>query len=405
MTDSVRDKYGKRLHFATNAIHAGQEADPTTGALITPIYQTSTFVLEELGKNKGYQYARTHNPTRSALESCLASLECALFGLASASGLAAVATVLNLLEAGDHVVVGEDVYGGVYRLFEKVLKRYKLNFTYVDARNLQSVENAIQPNTRLVWVESPTNPLLRLADIKAIAGLAHSKGLLLAVDNTFATPYFQRPIELGADIVVHSTTKYLSGHSDVVGGAIVTSRADLYEQLKFFQNAAGAIPGPFDCFLVLRGVKTLALRMKEHQSNALAIAKFLQGHNAVTQVYYPGLADHPQHALAKEQMTGYGGVVAFVVKGELEAARQVVNNTRLFQLAESLGGVKSLICHPASMTHAPVPADVRRRCGIEDGLIRLSIGIEDPTDLIGDLEHALACLPSSAVRVPVGATR
>ncbi|HEY9791009.1 MAG TPA: cystathionine gamma-synthase [Candidatus Obscuribacterales bacterium] len=389
MTEVQNIDQSKEWRFATQAIHCGQDADPATGALITPIYQTSTFALEELGKNKGYQYARTHNPTRSALEECLAALEGARFGLASASGLAAAATVLNTLSAGDHVVVGEDVYGGVYRLFERVLTRYKLSFTYVNARDLNAIEGAINKDTKLVWIETPTNPLLRLADIAAIADLAHSKGLLLAVDNTFATPYFQRPLSLGADVVIHSTTKYISGHSDVIGGAIVTSNEELYEQLKFYQNAVGAVPGPFDCFLVLRGLKTLALRMKAHQNNALSISKFLQEHPSVEEVHYPGLPTHPQYDLARRQMTGFGGVVACVVKGGLEGARHVVNNTQLFQLAESLGGVKSLICHPAPMTHAPIPKDVREQCGIVDGLIRLSTGIEDSQDLIVDLDRAL----------------
>jgi cystathionine gamma-synthase/cystathionine gamma-lyase len=393
----VKPTSGQRLQFATNAIHAGQESDPATGALITPIYQTSTFALDELGVNKGYQYARTHNPTRSALEECLATLENGRFGLASASGLSAVGTVLNLLSAGDHVVVGEDVYGGVYRLFERVLTRYGLKFTYVNARDLDAVEAAINSQTRLVWIESPTNPLLRLADIEAIAGIAHSKGVLLAVDNTFATPYFQRPLDLGADIVVHSTTKYISGHSDVIGGAIVISDDGLYEKLQFHNNACGAVPGPFDCFLILRGLKTLALRMKEHERNAFAVAEFLQDHPAIEAVYYPGLPNHPQFSLANKQMAGYGGVVACVVKGGIEAAKNVVNSTRLFHLAESLGGVKSLICHPATMTHAPIPKEVREQTGIVDGLIRLSLGIEDSRDLIADLDQALA--PAAVTRV------
>ena len=402
MTETKTWDSEQRLQFATNAIHAGQEPDPTTGALITPIYQTSTFALEELGVNKGYQYARTHNPTRTALEDCLATLENARYGLASASGLAAVATVLNLLNAGDHVVVGEDVYGGVYRLFERVLTRYGLQFTYVNARNLDEVEAAIGSKTKLVWVESPTNPLLRLADIESIAKIAHSKGVKLAVDNTFATPYFQRPLELGADIVVHSTTKYISGHSDVIGGAIVTSDEALYEQLKFCQNAVGAVPGPFDCFLILRGLKTLALRMREHERNAFAVAEFLQQHPLVEEVYYPGLSSHPQFALANRQMSGYGGVVACVVKGGLEQGKRLVNSTRLFQLAESLGGVKSLICHPATMTHAPIPKEVREATGIVDGLIRLSLGIEDARDLTADLEQALS--PNATTRKQAAAT-
>jgi len=383
--------------FATKAIHEGQEPDPSTGALITPIYQTSTFVLEELGVNKGYQYARTHNPTRSALEECLASLENAKYCLASASGLSAAATVINLLSAGDHVIVGEDVYGGVYRLFEKVFSRYGLTFTYIDGKDINAIERAITPQTKLVWLESPTNPLLRLADLRKVGELTKSRGLIFAVDNTFATPYFQRPIELGADVVIHSTTKYISGHSDIIGGAIITSNDELYEVLKFHNNAVGAVPGPLDCFLALRGVKTLALRMKEHQNNAFAIARFLEQHDGVESVFYPGLTSHPQHKLACEQMSGFGGVVACVVKGGLEAAKNVVSNTKLFQLAESLGGVKSLICHPASMTHAPIPKEVREPLGIVDGLIRLSVGIEESADLIKDLETVLPKAKSIAI--------
>ncbi len=385
----------EQLHFSTLAIHAGQDADPSTGALITPIFQTATFVLDELGVNKGYQYARTHNPTRTALEECLAALEGGKYGLACASGLAAAYTVTNLLKAGDHVIVGEDVYGGVYRLFEQVLTKYNLKFTYVNARNTHEVEQAITPETKLVWLETPTNPLLRLADLRAIAKITKANGLVLVVDNTFATPYFQKPLSLGADIVVHSTTKYLNGHSDVIGGAIVTSDEKLYEQLQFHNNAVGAVPGPFDCFLILRGLKTLALRMREHERNARAIAEYLEKHPAVEAVHYPGLPSHPQFDLAKSQMTGFGGMVSFVVKGGLEAAKDVVNNTKLFQLAESLGGVKSLICHPATMTHKPIPKEVREHCGIVDGLIRVSTGIEEAADLIADLERVLAKATSS----------
>ncbi len=388
----------KPLRFATAAIHAGQEADPVTGALITPIYQTATYVLEELGKNRGYQYARTHNPTRTALEQCIAALENAKYGLASASGLAAASTVLNLLSAGDHVICGEDVYGGVYRLFERVFKRYNVSFTYVNARNVGEIERAVQPNTKLVWLESPTNPLLRLADLQAVSEITRHHNLIFVVDNTFATPYFQRPLELGADIVVHSTTKYISGHSDVIGGAIVTSNDALYEDLKFYQNAVGAVPGPFDCFLILRGAKTLSARLREHERNATAIAAFLEEHPSIETVYYPGLKSHPQHDLAKKQMSGFGGVVSCVVKGGLEAARDVVNGTQLFQLAESLGGVKSLICHPASMTHAPIPKEVREHCGIVDGLIRLSVGLEDAEDLIEDLEAVLPKANTASVK-------
>ncbi len=376
--------------FSTRAIHAGQDCDPTTGALNTPIFQTSTFVLEELGKNRGYQYARTHNPTRTALEECLASLENAKYALASASGLSAAYTVTNLLSQGDNVIVGEDVYGGVYRLFEQVLTRYGITFTYVNAQNLIDIENAITPATKLVWIETPTNPLVKLADVRAIADLCHANGLLLAVDNTFATPYFQRPLELGADVIIHSTTKYLGGHSDVIGGAIVTSNPELYERLQYHNNAVGAVPGPFDCFLVLRGLKTLKLRMREHERNATAIANFLESHPSVERVLYPGLKSHSQHDLAAKQMTGFGGMLSFVVKGGLDAAASTVGSTKLFQLAESLGGVKSLICHPATMTHKPIPKEIREHCGIVDGLIRLSPGIEEAEDLIADLDQALA---------------
>lgn len=382
--------------FCTSAIHDGQEADPTTGALITPIFQTSTFVLEELGKNKGYQYARTHNPTRTALEKCLAGLENAKYGLATASGLAAASTVINTLSCGDHVVCGEDVYGGVYRLFEKVYKRFGIDFTYVDAQDLGAVEAAIRPETRLIWLETPTNPILNLADITAISDIARSKEVLLVVDNTFATPFLQRPIELGADIVIHSTTKFISGHSDVIGGVVVTDREDLYEELQFNHNAVGAVPGPFDCFLVLRGLKTLSARMREHERNATFVANYLAEHPGVEKVHYPGLDSHPQRELALRQMKGGGGVVSCVLKGGQEAAAAVVNNTRLFQLAESLGGVKSLICQPASMTHKPVPREVRERRGIFDGLIRLSVGLEDAEDLIADLE---AVIPTGKVSI------
>ncbi len=388
--EETHREFTSRLDFATRAIHHAQEPDSATGALSTPIYQTSTFVLEELGKNKGYQYARSHNPTRSALEGCLASLEGARFGIATASGLAAVSVVGSLLSAGDHVVVGEDVYGGVYRLFEKVLKRYNLHFTYVNARELSEVEAAIRPETKLIWLETPTNPLLNLADLKAIGEIAKRHNLIYAVDNTFATPYFQRPLEFGADVIVHSTTKYLSGHSDIIGGCVITDREDLYEELNFYTNAAGCVPGPFDCYLILRGLKTLALRMKEHQRNALAVATFLEQHDAVEKVFYPGLASHPQHELAKRQMTGFGGVVSFVVKGGFENAKSILHSTKLFALAESLGGVRSLICHPSTMTHKPIPKDVQEQIGIVDGLIRLSVGIEEGRDLIADLEQALA---------------
>lgn len=377
------------LQFATRAVLVGQEPDPSTGAISVPIYQTSTFLLDELGANKGYQYARSHNPTRTALEKCLASLENGKYALTFSSGLAAASAVLNLLSQGDHVIVGEDVYGGVYRLFEKVFTRYGITFTYVNAADVDAVGAAILPNTKLLWLESPTNPILKLADIRSLTRLARQYAIISVVDNTFASPYFQRPLDLGADVVVHSTTKYLSGHSDVIGGAVVTSCDQLYETVKFHQNAVGAVPGPFDCFLTLRGIKTLSLRMREHERSALAVAKFLESHPAVERVYYPGLETHPQHELVKSQMKGFGGVVAFVVKGGEEHARTLLNSTRIFGLAESLGGTRSLICHPASMTHAPVPYEVKQERGITDGLIRLSIGLEDVDDLIRDLEQSL----------------
>jgi cystathionine gamma-lyase len=394
----------EELSFATRAIHFAQEPDPTTGAIATPIYQTSTFVLEELGKNKGYQYARSHNPTRTALEKCLASLEGARFGVATASGLAAVSIVASLLKSGDHVICGEDVYGGVYRLFERVLRKYNIDFTYVNAREPQQVSDAVRPETKLIWLETPTNPLLRLADLKAIGEIAKKHNLLYAVDNTFATPYFQRPLEFGADIIVHSTTKYLSGHSDVIGGAVICDREDLYQELQFNTNATGCVPGPQDCFLILRGLKTLHLRLREHQKNALAIAKFLEAHPAVETVYYPGLPSHPQHELAKRQMSGYGGVLSFVVRGGLPAVKTFLHGTKLFQLAESLGGVKSLVCHPSTMTHAPIPKDVQVHCGIVDGLIRLSVGIEEENDLIADLGAALAVVAAPTKEL-IGAGR
>ncbi|GIV97170.1 MAG: cystathionine gamma-synthase [Herpetosiphonaceae bacterium] len=372
--------------FATRAIHVGQEPEPATGAVVVPIYQTSTFAQEEVGVHKGYEYARTGNPTRTALESCLASLEEGAYGLAFASGLAASTTVMLLLKAGDHVVVGDDVYGGTYRLFERVMRHHGLNFDFVDTSDPQRVAAAIRPETRLIWLETPTNPLLKLADIAAIAQIARERGVWTLVDNTFASPYFQQPLTLGADLVLHSTTKYLGGHSDVVGGAIVTSNAKLYEQLKFLQNAAGAVPGPFDCWLVLRGIKTLAVRMREHERNAMAIARYLEEHVAVEKVIYPGLESHPQHGLARRQMRGFGGMISIVLRGGAEAARRMVSRTRLFTLAESLGGVESLIEVPAAMTHASVAGSPLE---VPPGLVRLSVGIEDTNDLLADLEQAL----------------
>lgn len=378
------------MKFSTRAIHAGQDPDPTTGAVITPIYQTSTYVQEEIGKHKGYEYSRTGNPTRTALEECLASIEYASYGLAFASGLAAEQNVLHLLSSGDHVIVGEDVYGGTYRLFERVLTRYGLSFSWVDATDLSNIKNAIQKNTKMVWLETPTNPLLQLVDIEAIANLAREHKLITVVDNTFASPYLQNPIKLGADIVVHSCTKYLGGHSDVVGGATITDNKELYENMKFHQNSVGGVPGPMDSWLVLRGIKTLAVRMKAHEENAHKVAEYLSKHDAVERVIYPGLKDHPHHELAKKQMRGFGGMVSFVIKGGLENANKVMSTFKLFALAESLGGVESLACHPVSMTHGAIPKEIREERGIVDGLIRLSVGIEDIEDLLEDLEVALA---------------
>lgn len=385
------------MKFSTKAIHVGQEPDPTTGAVTVPIYQTSTYQQDELGKHKGYEYARTQNPTRTALEACLASLENGKYGLAFASGLAATNTVMNLLSKGDHVIVGDDVYGGTYRIFDKVYRRYGLDFTFIDARDPGNLEKAIRPETKLLWIETPTNPMLRLADIKALSEIARKKKILSVVDNTFASSYLQRPLDLGADLVLHSTTKYLGGHSDVVGGAIVTSNNDVYETLKFHQNAVGAVPGPFDAWLVMRGLKTLSVRMREHCKNAETIARHLDKHPAIEKVIYPGLSSHPQHDLAKKQMDGFGGMLSCVVRGGVENARIVLNNTKLFALAESLGGVESLIGHPATMTHASIPKEIREERGLVDGLIRLSCGIEDVEDLIEDLDNALSKIESAAL--------
>ena len=377
------------MGFSTDAIHAGQEPDPATGAITVPIYQTSTFVQEELGKHKGYEYARTSNPTRAALERNLAALEGGSLGLAFASGMAAINAVLTLFKAGDHILAGQNVYGGTFRLFDRILRDFGLTFSYVDTRRLDLIEKAIQPATRLLVIETPTNPVMELTDIAAAAELAHGQQVLLAVDNTFMSPYLQRPLELGADIVIHSTTKYLNGHSDGVGGAVILKDSALADRLKFIQNAAGAILGPMDSWLVLRGVKTLAVRMERHCQNGMAIAQYLFAHPKVKAVHYPGLPSHPQHDLARKQMSGFGGMLAFET-GSLENAKKVLKSVRLCALAESLGGVETLISHPASMTHASVPAEDRRRIGITDGLVRISVGIEDVEDLISDLEQALS---------------
>jgi cystathionine beta-lyase/cystathionine gamma-synthase len=380
------------MKFATRAIHVGQEADSATGATIVPIYQTSTYTQEGIGQHKGFEYSRTGNPTRAALEKCLASLEGAKYGLAFASGTAASAAIMNLLASGDHIVCADDVYGGTYRLFELVLKRYGLSYSWVDMTRPEAVKQAIRPNTKMVWIETPTNPLLKIVDIAAVAEIARRAGAVTVVDNTFASPFLQQPLELGADIVVHSTTKYIGGHSDVVGGAIMLSDEKRYQTIKYHQNAVGGVPGAFDSWLVLRDLKTLALRMQAHCDNAAKVAEFLTRHPAVEKVVYPGLAAHPQHALAKRQMSGFGGMVSFVVKGGEAAARKIAGRTHLFALAESLGGVESLIGHPATMTHASIPVAEREARGIIGGLLRLSVGIEDADDLVADLEGALAAL-------------
>ena len=376
--------------FSTKAIHAGQEPDPTTGAVVVPIYQTSTYAQEALGKHKGYEYARTHNLTRASLERNLAALEGGRFGLCFASGLAATNTLLQTLSTGDHVVAGHNLYGGTFRIMDKVLKRLGLTFTFIPTDDAEAVERAFQPATKMLFVETPTNPMMGLTDIAAVSERAHRRGITVVVDNTFMTPRFQRPLALGADVALHSVTKYLNGHSDMVGGALVTSDERLAEALRFLQNAAGGVPGPMDCWLALRGTKTLAVRMERHDANARALADFLAGHPRVSKVFYPGLASHPQHALAKRQASGFGGMISFIPgDGSLEAGRCVFDRFRLFARAESLGGVESLVCHPASMTHASVPRETRLAMGFADGLLRLSVGIEDLADLRGDLEQAI----------------
>ncbi len=378
------------MKFATKAIHAGQEPDPSTGAIMTPIFQTSTYAQAGLGDHKGYEYSRSHNPTRTALENCIAALEDGQFALAFASGMAAETAILSLLSAGDHIVSCDDLYGGTYRLYERIMRRYNVETSYVAAANIAGYEAAIRPNTKLLWLETPTNPLLRLIDIAAVAKIAHQHNLLVVVDNTFASPYFQQPLNLGADIVVHSTTKYINGHSDVIGGVIVTNNDDVYQSIKFYENAAGGVPAPFDSWLTLRGIKTLAVRMRQHEENARAIARFLSEHPRVEKVYYPGLVTHPDHELAKRQMRGFGGMVSFQFKGTYADVDKVVRRFKVFALAESLGGVELLVCHPASMTHGSIPKDIREARGLTDTLLRLSVGIEDIDDLLADLEQALA---------------
>jgi cystathionine gamma-lyase len=380
-----------RLDFATRCIHAGQEPDPTTGAVMMPIYATSTYVQQSPGVNKGYDYARTKNPTRMAFERCIADLEGGTAAFAFASGLAAISTSLECLDQGSHVISVDDLYGGSRRLFERVRKRSMgIEVSYLDLSDPDAIEAEIRPNTRLVWVETPTNPLLKLVDLERVAAIAKKRGIWAAADNTFASPYVQRPLEHGFDLVVHSTTKYLNGHSDMVGGvAVVADNSELSERLKFLQNAVGAIQGPFDSFLALRGLKTLALRMERHCTSGLKIAAWLERHPKVRRVFYPGLASHPQHALAKKQMHAFGGMISAELEGTLDDARRFLERCQLFALAESLGGVESLIEHPALMTHGSVPVEVRAALGISDTLVRLSVGIEDPDDLIADLDAAL----------------
>lgn len=385
MSSDSADKFG----FETRAIHAGQQPDPTTGAINTPVYLTSTYVQASPGVHKGYEYSRTGNPTRSAYESCIASLESGTHGFAFASGCSATLITAQLFKAGDHIVAGDDMYGGTFRLFDKVLRPNGYDFSFVDLTRTENFESAIKPNTRLLWLETPTNPMLKLVDIRGLCEKAHARGILVAVDNTFMSPYFQRPLELGADLVVHSSTKYINGHSDSVGGIIVVKDKSLADRLHFLSNAIGPIASPFDSYLSMRSLKTLAVRMRAHAENAMAVAQYLETHAKVERVIYPGLKSHPQHELAKKQMSGFGGMVSFVVRGQMKEARTFLESVRVFSLAESLGGVESLVNHPSIMTHASVPAETRQRLGITDTLIRLSVGIETVQDLIADLERAL----------------
>lgn len=377
------------MRFETRAIHEGQEADLATGAVTVPVYQTSTYQQDGIGKPRGYEYSRTGNPTRHALETALASLEGAKHGLAFASGVAATTAVLQLLRPGDHVVAGDDLYGGTYRLLERVYRPWGLHVDYADTTNPAAFAATVKPNTRMIWVETPTNPLLKIADIADLATIARNVAALLVVDNTFAGPYFQRPLELGAHIVVHSTTKYLAGHSDLIGGAVITSAEEEYQEIKFYQNAAGAVPGPWDCWLTLRGIKTLAVRMREHERNALYLVRRLEKHPKVERVYYPGLESHPQHKLARRQMSGFSGMISFEIAGGYPAVEQFIARLKLFMLAESLGGIESLVCYPPQMTHSALAPAERKRRGIHDNLVRLSVGIEHIADLEDDLMGAL----------------
>ncbi|MFN5246538.1 MAG: cystathionine gamma-synthase [Ignavibacteria bacterium] len=379
----------KHFGFSTRAIHAGQEPDPLTGAVTVPLYQTSTYAQEGIGQHKGFEYARTQNPTRFAWEASMANLEQGCAGFAFGSGMAAIDAVMRLLSSGDHVICAEDMYGGTFRLFDKVLNRYGIEFSVVDMTNHDAVKSAIQSGkTKMIYTESPTNPMMKLTDISALASIAHDAHALLIVDNTFASPYAQQPITLGADIVLHSATKYLGGHSDLVSGIVIAKEESVADQLRFIQNAAGAVPGPMECWLCLRSIKTLSVRMKQHEENAKTIAEFCSQHPAIHATHYPGLPTHPQHALAKKQMTGFGGMISIEL-GSLEKAKAFTNSVKLFTLAESLGGVESLVCHPVSMTHGSIPKEQRERLGITEGLVRLSVGIEDKEDLMADIANAL----------------
>lgn len=377
------------MRFSTKAIRVGQQPDPTTGSIVPPVFQAVNFVFDDVGRPHGFEYSRSGNPTRTALEQCLASLEEAKYGLAFASGMAAVDAVLSILRPGDHVVSAQHIYGGTFRLFEQVYRPRGVSFTYVDGARPEAFADAMLPTTKLVWIETPANPLLQLVDVRAVSKIAHDRGAKVVADNTFPSPYFQRPLTQGADVVMHSTTKYISGHSDVIGGAVVTSDEGLHEAIKFYQNAAGAVPGPWDCWLSLRGLKTLAVRMRQHEANARAIAEFLQNHSKVQETIYPGLSSHPQHDLAKAQMDGFGAIVTFRLDGGIERVRRFVKALKIFLFAESLGGVESLVCHPATMSHATLTPEERQKFGITDGTIRLSVGIEDIEDLIHDLDQAL----------------
>ncbi len=377
------------MKFDTKVVQSGMTPDPTTGAIVPPIYQTATYVLEEVGKDKGFDYTRSSNPTRQVMEEILADLDGGKFGVAFASGMSAVDSCMKLLKAGDHVICSDDVYGGVSRHFNQILVNYDLHFTYVDSSDPVNIENAIQANTKLIWVETPTNPLLKITDLEAVGKIAKKHNILFGVDSTFATPVFLRPLEFGADLVMHSTTKYLSGHNQLIGGVVITNREDLFDSLKFVQKTIGAVPGPFDCWLTILGIKTLDLRMKKHDSNAQTVAEFLEAHPKVSSVTYPGLSSHPSHEIAKKQMSGFSGMISFELNGGIPAGKTVMNSVKLAKLAESLGAVETMITHPATMTHSDVPKEEREARGLTDGLVRISVGIENADDIIADLKQAL----------------